>query len=136
MSDLPPAPPPGWQQQPGWQQPPGAPPPGYQPYGGWQPGQMPGWGGPIQRDHPRTVVVLVLGILSLVLGLSCYGLGLLLGPVAWALGQAAISEIDAAPQEYRNRGLVNAGRICGIVATGLLVLAVVIVVIAVIAANS
>ncbi len=96
-----------------------------------------GWQGQIQRDHPRAVVVLVLGILSLVLGLSCYGVGLIMGPIAWALGQSAIKEIDAAPNEYRNRGLVQAGRICGIVATVLLVVAIVgvVLVVAIAAGN-
>lgn len=136
MSDQPPswdgswqAPPPGPQPPPGYQTPgyqtPGyQTPPGYQPYGGWAPGQ---WGGAVvQRDHPRATAVLVLGILSLVLGLSCYGVGLFMGPIAWAMGSSAIKEIDAEPGVFRNRGLVSAGRICGIVATVLLVLAVVV----------
>jgi len=60
----------------------------------------------------------VLGILGLVL---CQ----ILGPVAWYMGNAAMREIDAAGGYYRNRSQVQAGRICGIVASVLLGLSVV-----------
>jgi hypothetical protein len=89
------------------------PPPVYgSPYGGY--------GG---REHPQGTTILVLGIVSLVFGLSC-GIGFLLGPVAWVMGNNAIAEIDQNPAAYTNRGAVQAGRICGIVATALLVLGV------------
>lgn len=61
--------------------------------------------------------MLVLGVI----GIACCGL---LGPVAWIMGNNALREIDAAPGTYRNRGTVNAGRICGIVATAFLVFGV------------
>jgi len=69
-------------------------------------------------EHRQGTVVLVLGILSLVV---CS----VIGPIAWSLGNRTLCEIDAAPPGYfRNRGYVVAGRICGIVATILLVLTI------------
>lgn len=96
--------------------PPPGPPPGYgpAPYGGPPPGYG-GYGyGPVPQEHPQGTIVLVLGILGLV---ACQ----LLGPVAWVMGNNALKEIDADPGRYSNRGNVNAGRICGIVATVLIV---------------
>jgi hypothetical protein len=52
--------------------------------------------------------VLILGILGIV---ACQ----LLAPFAWVIGNRALAEIDANPSAYSNRGLVVAGRICGIV---------------------
>jgi hypothetical protein len=70
------------------------------------------------REHPDGTTVLVLGILSLVV---CG----LLGPVAWTKGNAALQEIDRTPGVlWTNRGAVQAGRICGIVATAMLGLVV------------
>ena len=87
------------------------PPPVYgSPYGGY--------GG---REHPQGTTILVMGILSLVIGLSC-GIGFLLGPVAWVMGNNAIAEIDQYPSAYTNRGSVQAGRICGIVSSAILIL--------------
>jgi hypothetical protein len=76
-------------------------------------GYPPHYGGYYGREHPRGTTVLVLGILSLA---ACG----LLGPVAWVMGTDALAEIDANPGAYTNRGTVQAGRICGIVATALL----------------
>ena len=68
-------------------------------------------------EHPMGTPVLIMGILGLVLFQ-------LLGPVAWVMGNRALREIDAAPARYSNRGSVVAGRICGIIATVLLILAI------------
>lgn len=68
--------------------------------------------GAAPREHPQGTLILVLGIL----GLLCCGI---LAPVAWIMGNNAISEIDRDPAGYSNRGLVQAGRICGIVGTAL-----------------
>ena len=70
--------------------------------------------GPPRHEHPDGTTVLVLGILSVTI---CQ----LLGPIAWAKGNAALSEIDRAPYAYTDRSSVVTGRICGMVATGLLV---------------
>ena len=103
-------PPPGYQQ-------PGYPPPGYQqpPYG------APPAYGYAAPDHPQGTTILVLGILSLVV---CQ----VLGPVAWVMGSNAIKEIDAAGGSAPNRSQVQAGRICGIIASVLVILALVSVV--------
>ncbi|WP_067722367.1 DUF4190 domain-containing protein [Nocardia yamanashiensis] len=91
--------------------PPEVPPPGY--------GQAPGYYPP-PPDHPQATVVLVLGILSL---MFCQ----LLGPVAWVMGRRARDEIDQSRGAMGGRGMVMAGYVCGIVATVLLVLTVVVV---------
>jgi uncharacterized membrane protein YjgN (DUF898 family) len=95
-------------------------PPSYPPYG-----PPPQYGYPPPNygiEHPKGTTVLVLGILSLVI---CG----LIGPFAWSIGTRTLAEIDAAPPGYfSNRGQVTAGRICGIVATALLIVTVVVVV--------
>lgn len=121
MSMGPPTPPPGSDPPPG---PPPGPPFGQQPY------QSP-YGGYAAREHPQGTTVLVLGILSLVLGLSC-GVGFLIGPFAWVMGNNAIADIDANPSAYTNRGTVQAGRVCGIVASAILILGVLLILVAVI----
>jgi len=78
-------------------------------------------------DHPQGTTILILGILSLVV---CG----LLGPVAWIMGNNALAEIDRTPTAYANRGNVQAGRICGIIATVLLALVVVFIIIVMAAA--
>lgn len=65
-------------------------------------------------EHPSGMTVLVLGILGIAV---CQ----LLGPFAWSIGNKALREIDANPAVYSNRGMVQAGRICGIVGTAILV---------------
>lgn len=69
-------------------------------------------------EHPQGTTILILGIA----GLVCCGP---LGIAAWIMGNKAIQEIDANPTAYSNRGSVNAGRICGMIATILLILAVI-----------
>ncbi|WP_306365231.1 DUF4190 domain-containing protein [Nocardia sp. CC227C] len=69
-------------------------------------------------DHPQATTILVLGILGLVL---CQ----LLGPVAWIMGSKARREIDASGGTLGGRSSVTAGYVCGIVATGLMLLVVV-----------
>jgi hypothetical protein len=63
----------------------------------------------------RATTVLTLGILSLVL---CSALG----PIAWSMGNEEIRRIDAGMTMPDGRGYASAGRICGMIATGLLVL--------------
>ncbi len=95
-------------------------------------GQQPGYGPPAgygggTTDHPQGTTILVLGILSLVI---CQ----LLGPVAWIMGNNALKEIDASPSRYGNRGQVQAGRICGIIASVLMILIAVFVIAAIVLA--
>jgi hypothetical protein len=75
----------------------------------------------VPREHPQGTVVLVLGIMSLAV---CQ----LAGPFAWVMGYRALQEIDANPTAYSNRSSVLIGYICGIVATGLMVLSLVVVI--------
>lgn len=91
----------------------------------------PGYGGyGASTEHPQGTTILVLGILSLVI---CG----LLGPVAWVMGNNAMKEINANPSGYTNRGSVQAGRICGIISSVLLILGVVaIILITVVGASS
>jgi hypothetical protein len=77
--------------------------------------------GPPRHEHPDGTTVLVLGILSVTI---CQ----LLGPIAWAKGNAALSEIDRAPYAYTDRSSVVTGRICGMVATGLLASSVLLII--------
>ena len=98
------------------------------PNGGWQQPAAPPYGAPAAypppaygypaRDHPDGTTVLILGILSLVV---CG----LLGPFAWSRGTKVLREIDAQPGVYANRGNVAAGRICGMIASGILILSLV-----------
>ena len=88
------------------------------------PGYQEGAGQFGPRDHPQGTLILILGILS-ILCLS------ILGPVAWIMGNKAVREIDANPGAYTNRGTVNAGRICGIIGTILLVLGLIWVIFAI-----
>ncbi|WCO66190.1 DUF4190 domain-containing protein [Iamia majanohamensis] len=103
---------------------PQGPPPGYggppAPHGAPGYGPGPAYGapygypyGPPTVEHPQGTIVLVLGILGIVM---CQ----VLGPVAWVMGNRALQEIDASPGSWSNRGNVQAGRICGIVATVIL----------------
>ena len=82
-------------------------------------GPTPGsWQQPNQIEHPDGTTILVLGILSLVV---CG----ILGPFAWNMGNKALREMNANPGVvYRNRGNVTAGRICGMVASILMIVGV------------
>ena len=79
-----------------------------------QPGyaDLPAYG--VLRDNSHATVALVLGVIGL-----CAGF-LFLSPVAWWLGAKALEEIDAAPGVYNNRGMAQAGQICGLIGTVLL----------------
>lgn len=82
---------------------------------------MPSYGGPVYSgiEHPQGTLILILGILSIVV---CQ----LTGPFAWSMGRKAIREIDASGQTYTNRGVVQAGMICGIVGTAFLAIGILI----------
>ncbi len=106
----------------GYSTPQGAGQPGYgsSSYGSAPP--YPPYNATFGRDHPQGTLVLILGIVSIVV---CQATG----PFAWVMGRKALAEIDANPSAYANRGMVQAGMICGIVGTVLLVFAVVILVV-------
>ncbi|MER7370393.1 DUF4190 domain-containing protein [Nonomuraea wenchangensis] len=71
--------------------------------------------GPQVHNHPNGTTILVLGILSLVV---CT----FIGPFAWSMGNTALREIDESGYVFANRGQVQAGRVCGMVATALMAL--------------
>ena len=82
------------------------------------------------REHPAGTTVLVLGILSLVI---CG----LLGPIAWVKGNKAKREMDSQPGvQWSNRGSITAGRICGMIASILLIVGVVVFVLLVATSSS
>ncbi|MEV7397490.1 DUF4190 domain-containing protein [Aeromicrobium sp. NPDC092404] len=66
-----------------------------------------------QPSHPQSTTALVLGIVGLS---ACQ----LVAPVAWAIGNKAVREIDASQGAYGGRSEANAGRILGIVGTCLI----------------
>jgi|SRR3954452_6842319 hypothetical protein len=72
-------------------------------------------------EHPKATLALWLGILSLVL---CS----LLGPIAWWVGARAVKEIDASGGRLRGRGRAQAGKICGVFATVLMIFVAIMVV--------
>jgi hypothetical protein len=119
------------------------PPPPPNPYGqpsapgAWSPGVPAGYGVPggPQGYYPgqdaysalekRSTTVLVLGILSLVI---CG----ILGPIAWSMGNNIKKEAAAMGRDEPSNS--KGGRICGIIATCLMALGVVILVVLVILA--
>jgi hypothetical protein len=71
------------------------------------------------RPH-RGGTILTLGILSLVV---CP----LLGIAAWLMGDDDLQKMKNGAMDASGRDITNAGRICGMVATGLFVLQVVLI---------
>ena len=67
----------------------------------------------------RGTLVLVFGILGLVL---CAPFGI----AAWIMGSGDLKQMDAGQMEPSGRGLTNAGKICGIIATVLLGIGIVV----------
>jgi hypothetical protein len=63
----------------------------------------------------RGTLILVLGILGLLL---CQVLGI----PAWIMGSNDLREMDTGTMDPSGRSITNAGRICGIIATILLIL--------------
>jgi hypothetical protein len=73
----------------------------------------------------RGSTVLVLGILSLVLMPIIICAGLVLGPIAWIMGQHDLADMRAGRMDRDGQGSTNAGRICGMIATILCIVIVV-----------
>ena len=73
------------------------------------------------RPH-RGVTILVLGILGLVLCPFC-------GVAAWMMGNGDLEEMAAGRMDNNGRDLTNAGRICGIFGTVILLLQMVLLVV-------
>lgn len=71
----------------------------------------------------RGTLILIFGILGLVI---CQPFGI----AAWVMGNGDLKQMDAGAMDPEGRSLTNAGRICGIIATVLLILGVVVAVVA------
>ena len=71
-------------------------------------------------EESQATTILVLGILGLLC--SCSPLGV----AAWVMGNRELEAIDAGRRNPDNRGTANAGRIIGIVATVLGLIALVV----------
>lgn len=83
-------------------------------------GMPPGYG----MNYPyqsQASTVMVLGILSLVV---CG----LLGPIAWSMGNTELGRIDRGEVDPSNRGSAVAGRICGMIASIMIIVGIVAVV--------
>lgn len=82
----------------------------------------PMYGGmPVYMQASQGTTILVYGILSLVV---CS----ILGPIAWSMGNAELARIDAGLVDPSGRGNASAGRICGMIATILMIVSFVIVI--------
>ena len=97
------------------------------PYGDYPPDHYgrPPYGTVGPPDHQQAILVLILGILGLAM---CP----VLGPVAWVMGNRVVAEIDASGGQVGGRSTANVGRILGIVETGLMALALVVCIAAVV----
>jgi len=67
----------------------------------------------------RATLILVLGILGLIV---CGPLGI----VAWVMGNGDLKDMAAGTMDPSGRSMTNAGRICGMIATILMIIAVVV----------
>ncbi len=74
------------------------------------------------RAH-RGVMILVFGILSLVLG--CFPIGI----AAWVMGNNDLKAIRAGQMDPTGEGLTQGGRICGMIATILAVIGLIVFVV-------
>ena len=72
----------------------------------------------------NATLILVLGICGIVFTLIC-GFGGILGVIAWVLANQATVTLDRVGDPLAQRGMVNAGRICGIVGAALMALGLV-----------
>ena len=58
-------------------------------------------------------MILAFGIIALVMG----GIGLILGPIAWFMGNADLREMRAGRMDPSGESQTNTGRILGMIAT-------------------
>ena len=88
----------------------------------YAPQMMPGYNPYQSFAYPeRGGTILVMGILSLVV---CS----ILGPIAWSMGSEELRRIDSGQTSPQQRGSAQAGRICGIISSVLLIFAVIMIV--------
>jgi hypothetical protein len=77
---------------------------------GWTPPPPPPF--PSSRQQGLAVTSLILGIVSMTLGLCCY-FGILTGPAAVVLGIIALVQIKNEPTKYSGKGIAIAGIVTG-----------------------
>jgi len=65
------------------------------------------------KEH-RGVIILILGILGLVFSMAC--IGIVLGAIAWIMGNRDLDEMRHGTMDPAGKDLTSAGRICAIVA--------------------
>jgi hypothetical protein len=70
------------------------------------------------KQH-RGTLILILGILGLIVCGPC-------GIAAWIMGSSDLKEMSAGNMDPSGRGNTNAGRICGIIATVLMAIGLVV----------
>jgi len=58
----------------------------------------------------RGTLILVLGIVSI------FVCGIILGPIAWVMGNNDLREMSAGTMDPSGRDMTNAGKICGMIA--------------------
>jgi Domain of unknown function (DUF4190) len=115
-------------------QPPPPPPPGG--YEGGGPGGYPGAGAPASNNG-KAVTALVVGIVSVILSLSCFCSPLgLIGIVSIVLGRSAQREIQGSGGTQSGDGMARAGFILGIIATAIGAIFAVLWIIAIASGNS
>ena len=69
------------------------------------------------RTESRAIISLVLALTGFLFGLPLGLPGLILGPIAYFLGQSAVSRIDSSQGEPGGRSTAVAGWVMGVVAT-------------------
>jgi hypothetical protein len=84
------------------------------------PGPAYGVPGGVPANHPRAVLILVLGIVSL------FCCGIITGPIAIIFANKAKAEINASNGTLGGAGMVQAGFILGIIGTVLSILWIII----------
>ncbi len=76
---------------------------------------------PPPPPHPEANKAMVLGIVALAGGITCY-LPIVIAPFAWAIGHRVVKEIDSTPFAQGGRGEAQAGMVMGIIGTVILCL--------------
>ncbi len=87
----------------------------------YYPQQLPYGYPPALPDHPQSVAVFVLGLIS-------FFVGGLTAPFALVMGRNARREISGSPGRYKDGGLLTAGWVMGIIGTAYLGLMILIVI--------
>lgn len=78
-----------------------------------------------RSENPhRGGLILALGIVSLVVFFPC---SIFCGPMAWSMGNADLAEMRTGNMDPSGEGMVQAGRVLGMIATNLMIAVVVLI---------